>query len=105
MAHIEQSKTTTTERILFYTERVHKLGKRTKAPRQWTGWQGRGGGITITSSATHAIGKVIALTLSITPGHVDFTVEVGARWKFWTVLWQYSAQWVGLSPSLKQFGG
>lgn len=77
MAHIDAGKTTTTERILFYTGRVHKIGETHEgsATMDWME-QERERGITITSAATTAQWKGTRINIIDTPGHVDFTVEV-----------------------------
>ena len=77
MAHIDAGKTTTTERILFYTGRVHKLGEvhEGAATMDWME-QEQERGITITSAATAAQWKNHRINIIDTPGHVDFTVEV-----------------------------
>ena len=77
MAHIDAGKTTTTERILFYTGRVHKLGETHEgaATMDWME-QEQERGITITSAATTAHWKGNRENIIDTPGHVDFTVEV-----------------------------
>lgn len=77
MAHIDAGKTTTTERILFYTGRVHKLGE-THDGAATMDWmvQEQERGITITSAATTAHWKGHRVNIIDTPGHVDFTVEV-----------------------------
>jgi len=77
MAHIDAGKTTTTERILFYTGKVHKLGETHEgaATMDWME-QEQERGITITSAATTAFWKGTRLNIIDTPGHVDFTVEV-----------------------------
>ncbi|NLM25339.1 MAG: elongation factor G [Firmicutes bacterium] len=77
MAHIDAGKTTTTERILFYTGRVHKIGE-THDGAATMDWmvQERERGITITSAATTAEWKGHRINIIDTPGHVDFTVEV-----------------------------
>ena len=77
MAHIDAGKTTTTERILFYTGRVHKLGEvhEGAATMDWM-VQEQERGITITSAATTAQWKEHRINIIDTPGHVDFTVEV-----------------------------
>ena len=77
MAHIDAGKTTTTERILFYTGRVHKLGETHEgaATMDWM-VQEQERGITITSAATTAIWCDYVINIIDTPGHVDFTVEV-----------------------------
>ena len=77
MAHIDAGKTTTTERILFYTGRVHKIGETHDgtATMDWMA-QEQERGITITSAATTAHWKGHRINIIDTPGHVDFTVEV-----------------------------
>ena len=77
MAHIDAGKTTTTERILFYTGRTHKLGETHEgaAVMDWMD-QEQERGITITSAATTAQWKDTRINIIDTPGHVDFTVEV-----------------------------
>ena len=77
MAHIDAGKTTTTERILFYTGRVHRLGETHEgsATMDWMA-QEQERGITITSAATTAQWKGYTINIIDTPGHVDFTVEV-----------------------------
>ena len=77
MAHIDAGKTTTTERILFYTGRTHKIGETHDgaATMDWME-QEQERGITITSAATTAQWKNHRINIIDTPGHVDFTVEV-----------------------------
>lgn len=77
MAHIDAGKTTTTERILFYTGRTHKIGEvhEGAATMDWME-QEQERGITITSAATTAQWKNHRINIIDTPGHVDFTVEV-----------------------------
>ena len=77
MAHIDAGKTTTTERILFYTGRIHKIGETHEGAAQMD-WmeQEQERGITITSAATTAQWKNHRINIIDTPGHVDFTVEV-----------------------------
>ncbi len=77
MAHIDAGKTTTSERILYYTGRVHKLGETHEgaATMDWM-QQEQERGITITSAATTAFWKGHRINIIDTPGHVDFTVEV-----------------------------
>ncbi|PKM83856.1 MAG: elongation factor G [Firmicutes bacterium HGW-Firmicutes-13] len=77
MAHIDAGKTTTTERILFYTGRVHRLGEvhEGAATMDWM-VQEQERGITITSAATTCFWKNYQINIIDTPGHVDFTVEV-----------------------------
>ena len=77
MAHIDAVKTTTTERILFYTGRTHKIGETHEGASQMD-WmeQEKERGITITSAATTTTWKDHRINIIDTPGHVDFTVEV-----------------------------
>lgn len=77
MAHIDAGKTTTTERILFYTGKTHKIGETHEGASQMD-WmvQEQERGITITSAATTCFWKDHELNIIDTPGHVDFTVEV-----------------------------
>jgi len=77
MAHIDAGKTTTTERILFYTGRTYKLGETHEgsATMDWME-QEQERGITITSAATTCFWKGCRINIIDTPGHVDFTVEV-----------------------------
>jgi elongation factor G len=77
MAHIDAGKTTTTERILFYTGRTHKMGEvhEGAAVMDWME-QEQERGITITSAATTAFWRDHRVNIIDTPGHVDFTVEV-----------------------------
>ncbi len=77
MAHIDAGKTTCTERILFHTHKIHKIGETHDGASQMD-WmeQEQERGITITSAATTAYWKGYRLNIIDTPGHVDFTVEV-----------------------------
>jgi elongation factor G len=77
MAHIDAGKTTTTERILYYTGRTHKMGEvhEGAAVMDWMA-QEQERGITITSAATTAMWRNFRINIIDTPGHVDFTVEV-----------------------------
>ena len=77
MAHIDAGKTTTTERILFHTHKIHKIGETHDGESQmdWMA-QEQERGITITSAATTAFWKDYRLNIIDTPGHVDFTIEV-----------------------------
>lgn len=77
IAHIDAGKTTTTERILFYTGKIHKIGE-THDGAGTMDWmeQEKERGITITSAATTAFWKGYQINIIDTPGHVDFTIEV-----------------------------
>ncbi len=96
-AHIDAGKTTTSERILFYTGRIHKIGE----THDWEGtmdWmeQEKERGITITSAATTAFWKDKQINLIDTPGHVDFTIEVerSLRVLDWGIAVFDGSQWV-----------
>ena len=80
MAHIDAGKTTTTERILFYTGITHKIGEvhDGAATMDWME-QEQERGITITSAATTCFWKDNQINIIDTPGHVDFTVAVSSR--------------------------
>ena len=77
MAHVDAGKTTTTERILYYTGKIHKIGETHEGASQmdWMA-QEQERGITITSAATTAQWKDTRVNIIDTPGHVDFTIEV-----------------------------
>ncbi|MFQ5583890.1 MAG: GTP-binding protein, partial [Calditrichia bacterium] len=77
MAHIDAGKTTTTERILFYTGRLHRMGEvhEGSATMDWME-QEKERGITITSAATTCFWRDYRINIIDTPGHVDFTAEV-----------------------------
>ena len=98
MAHIDAGKTTTSERILFYTGKTHKIGEvhEGAATMDWM-VQEQERGITITSDATTAFwryeDKTYQINLIDTPGHVDFTVEV-----------ERSVQSAAWNPSPKPYG-
>ena len=77
MAHVDAGKTTCTERVLFHTHKIHKIGETHDGESQMD-WmeQEKERGITITSAATTAFWKGTRLNIIDTPGHVDFTIEV-----------------------------
>ncbi|MCM8826994.1 MAG: GTP-binding protein, partial [Candidatus Omnitrophica bacterium] len=77
IAHIDAGKTTTTERVLFYSGRLYKMGEVDDGTTT-TDWmkQERERGITITSAATYCQWKDYHINIIDTPGHVDFTIEV-----------------------------
>ncbi len=97
IAHIDAWKTTTTERILFYTWRIHKIGE--THDWEWTmDWmeQEKERWITITSAATTAFWKDKQINIIDTPGHVDFTIEVERSLRvldWWVAVFDWS-QWV-----------
>ena len=98
MAHIDAGKTTTTERILYYTGINHKIGETHdgSATMDWM-VQEQERGITITSAATTAYWNGHRINIIDTPGHVDFTVEVERSLRVLDGS-------VALSPSLKPYG-
>src|SRR3954466_2560523 len=77
MAHIDAGKTTTTERLLYYTGKTHKIGEVHEGTTvmDWMP-QGQERRITITAAATTAFWRGYRINLIDTPGHVDFTIEV-----------------------------
>src|SRR5665647_129957 len=77
MAHIDAGKTTTTERVLYYTGKAYKIGEvhDGAATMDWMA-QEQERGITITSAATHCVWAGHRINIIDTPGHVDFTIEV-----------------------------
>ncbi|MFC1522421.1 GTP-binding protein, partial [Elusimicrobiota bacterium] len=77
IAHIDAGKTTTTERVLYYTGRIHKIGEVHDGTAQmdWMA-QEQERGITITAAATYCLWKDCQINIIDTPGHVDFTAEV-----------------------------
>ena len=109
MAHIDAGKTTTSERILFYTGLTHKIGEvhDGAATMDWMA-QEQERGITITSAATTTrwkyAGDTYKINLIDTPGHVDFTAEVERLCVFWMVLLLHIVQWVVLNRSLRLYG-
>lgn len=105
MAHVDAGKTTTTERILYYTGKIHKIGETHEGASQMD-WmeQEQERGITITSAATTAQWDGHRVNIIDTPGHVDFTIEVQRSLRVLdgavTVLDAQS----GVGIKLKQFG-
>jgi elongation factor G len=111
-AHIDAGKTTTTERILFYTGVNHKIGEvhDGAATMDWME-QEQERGITITSAATTCFWKGMdgsfadhRINIIDTPGHVDFTIEVERSMRGSMVLAWFTVLWVACNPSLKLCG-
>ena len=92
MAHIDAGKTTTTERILYYTGRVHKMGEvhEGAATMDWME-QEQERGITITSAATTVFWKGCKINIIDTPGHVTSQLKLSALFAFSMALLLYSA--------------
>ncbi len=105
MAHIDAGKTTTTERILYYTGRTHKIGEvhEGTATMDWME-QEQERGITITSAATTCQWGDTHINIIDTPGHVDFTAEVERSFACWTALSPSSMPSPAFSPSRKPCG-
>lgn len=104
-AHIDAGKTTTTERILFYTGRKHKMGEvhEGAATMDWME-QERERGITITSAATTCFWRNHQINIIDTPGHVDFTVEVERSMRVLDGAVAVFCAVGGVEPSRKQSG-
>ena len=105
MAHIDAGKTTTTERVLYYTGKSHKIGEvhDGAATMDWME-QEQERGITITSAATTCFWKDHRINIIDTPGHVDFTIEVERSLKVLdgaVAILMASLEW---SPSQKLYG-
>ena len=105
MAHIDAGKTTTTERILYYTGVNHKIGETHDgaATMDWMA-QEQERGITITSAATTCFWKGHRINIIDTPGHVDFTVEVERSLRVLDGSVTVFCAKGGVSPSPKPFG-
>ena len=105
MAHIDAGKTTTTERVLYYTGKIHKIGETHDGGSQMD-WmvQEKERGITITSAATTAHWKGYRINIIDTPGHVDFTVEVERSLRVLDGAVTVLDSKAGVEPQTEQFG-
>ena len=105
MAHIDAGKTTTTERILYYTGKSHKIGEvhDGAATMDWME-QEQERGITITSAATTCFWNDHRINIIDTPGHVDFTIEVERSLKVLMVLYVFLMVLQVLNLNQKLFG-
>jgi len=93
MAHIDAGKTTTTERILFYTGITHRIGEVHEGTATMDYMeQEQERGITITSAATTCTWNNVRINIIDTPGHVDFTAEVDVRCACLTARWRCSTR-------------
>ena len=105
IAHIDAGKTTTTERILFFTGKTHRIGEVDdgEATMDWMD-QEQERGITITAAATTCYWRDHQVNIIDTPGHVDLPLKWRGRCASWTARWPFSAPWEAWNPSPRLSG-
>ena len=105
MAHIDAGKTTTTERILYYTEKVIRLEKFMTVQQLWTGWNKKRKRYYNYFCCNHCFWRDHRINIIDTPGHVDFTIEVERSLKVLDGAVAVFDGVAGVEPQSKQFGG